>query len=645
MRRSVSIGVIWFMLQIAFVTLLFADDVVQLEAAQVSRTSSGSRITLQASRPIAVITYTLNDPDRLIVDPAESSLRTMISPSQIFHSAGLIQTMQLSMDQDVVDYLTFIVSEPVRATVYQAGQLVTIEVVPVSKFSPTVVTEKPPVSSAPPLRRERSVAPPRPLTSAKPSVPVKTTPALKPQVVPSIKPPAAPRAPVFPSLPVESGPLTPSRAIDQALAVYEPARIALEETELAMRKVREARRNLFPGASLRGSYTTGKASAEFREQRAGIQVEHPLYDAGRLRDAYKQALVNLQISQKRYEKVRADFAFEVAQAYFDLMAARQSVGYRERLLRTAEEIFESTRRRFAAGLVTRMEFLNVQSQLSQARFQAEGARNDLAVAELKFRHRMNLEAPLPMTLPEQFPPAGARVELAEALRTAAWQRPDMQINTLLVEFHRYEERLAQKKSSWKLDLTGFAGESGGAFKTEPLPMNRDYSVALKMSKIWGGSTASVTGTKSETSAQVGQTSRTASNSLQGELGILNALSGRTEIEQAHIGWMKAAEDLAETRQTLAQEVHEAYYAYHKAELTLQHAQQKEQFRTEQVKILRAQAELNEILPSQLLEAELQLSDDQISQIQAQAGYHTALARLNKAIGMTGYYGTPIGGGT
>lgn len=154
----------------------------------------------------------------------------------------------------------------------------------------------------------------------------------------------------------------------------------------------------------------------------------------------------------------------------------------------------------------------------------------------------------------------------------------------------------------------------------------------------------MTGTKVETSPRLGQTSRTNSNSIQGEFGVLNALAGRGEIEQAHIGWMKAGHDLAETRRTLAQEVHEAYYAYDKARLTWQHSQQKEQFRVEQVKILRAQAELNEILPSQLLEAELQLSDDQVAQVQAQASYHTALARLNKAIGMTGYYSSSTGGG-
>ncbi len=434
------------------------------------------------------------------------------------------------------------------------------------------------------------------------------------------------------------GPMTLPQAVETGLAVYEPARISLEESELAMMKVREARRNLFPGASLRGTYTTGTASeVAFRETQAGLQVEHPLYDSGRLRDSYKQSLVNLQVSQKRYEKIRADFSFEIAQAYFDLIAARQAVAFREWLLGEAQQIFEKTQQRFKAGFVTPLELLNVQSQLSQATFQLGGARNDVAVAELKFRHRMNLDAALELEIPIQFPVSEATVALDDALRIATTTRPDVQINTLLVEFHKYEERLAKKKESWKLDLTGFVGASGGAFESESLTLDRDYSVALKASRPWGGSASSITATKVETSPRLGQTSRTGSNSLQGEFGILNALAAKSEIEQASIGRLKAQNDLAETRHVLEQEVHEAYYAFEKAQLTLEHARQREAFRAEQVKILKAQAELNEALPSQVLEALLQLSDDQVSQVQAKASYHIALARLSKAIGVTGYY--------
>lgn len=495
------------------------------------------------------------------------------------------------MSRGAVDYLVFPVALPAQGVVYHGDSLVTVEVTP---QMPQAFSPLPPTGAA-------QATQPRP---PEPGV----------------------------------GPLSLTQAIEKALAVHEPARIALEEADLAMLKVREARRNLFPGASLKATRTDGTAGGvDFREMQYGLQVEHPLYDAGRLRDAYKQALVNLQVAQKRYEKVRSDFTFDVAQAYFEAMSARQGVTFREQLLTEAEQTMEMTTRRFQAGLVTQMELLNVQSQLSQARYQLQAARNDLATAQLKLRHRMRWSSGLPIELPEAFPSTEVQVDLKEALQMAATQRPDLAINTLLVEFHKYEERLAKKKGAWKLDLTGFLGQSAGAFETEPLNLDTDFSAGLKLSKPWAGNTGAVTFTKVETSPRVGQTTRTDSATIQGELGVLNALSGATEIQQASVGRLKAEEDLAENRRLMEQEVHEAYYAYQKAVLTLAHAGEKAQYRSEQVKILKAQLELSEILPSQLLEAQLQWADDHVSKSQAQASIHVALARLNKAIGVAAYY--------
>lgn len=629
--RFLAIGMIWFML-VEMVQVLpgVAEEPIQLESIQVSPSPTGSRIVLQSTRPMAVVTYALHDPERLVVDPVEFSLVTALPARRTLAASGVITGWQIVTDHGNVDYLSFSLAAPSTATVYQADRLITVEVASVAPRPPA-----PPARvSAPPAKAPPAAPRPSPPPPLAPPPP-RPAPAPPPSAPPPIAPPAPSPTPVVEM--IGAGPLTLSQAVTQALAVYEPARIALEETDVAMFKVREAHRNLFPGAALRGNWTTGVAAgAAFRETQAGLQLEHPLYDAGRLRDTYKQALVNLQVSQKRYEKVRADFAFEVAQAYFELMAAHRSVAFRDELLQRAQRIFEITQGRFSAGLVTKVEFLNVQSQLSQARFQAQGAKSDLALAELKFRHRMHWAAPLPVTVPEQFPDLTADVDLQEALRLGDLNRPDIQINTLLVEFHRYEEQLARKKGAWKLDLTGFVGASGGAFKTESLTLDKDFSIAVKASKPWGGNTFSTTVSKVETSPRVGQTTRTNSSTIQGELGILNALAGATEVKQATVGRLKAEQDLMEAKQVMEQDVHEAYYAYQKALLTLRHAQEREQFRREQATALRAQAELNEVLPSQLLETELQLSDDQVSQVQAQSNYHIALARLNKAVGIIGY---------
>ena len=85
------------------------------------------------------------------------------------------------------------------------------------------------------------------------------------------------------------------------------------------------------------------------------------------------------------------------------------------------------------------------------------------------------------------------------------------------------------------------------------------------------------------------------------------------------------------------EVQEAHISYEKARLQLGYAQQKIAFREEQVKILKAQASVNEALPSQVLEAVMRLTEEKVGQAQALTNYYVALAKLNKAVGLSGRY--------
>ena len=47
--------------------------------------------------------------------------------------------------------------------------------------------------------------------------------------------------------------------------------------------------------------------------------------------------------------------------------------------------------------------------------------------------------------------------------------------------------------------------------------------------------------------------------------------------------------------------------------------------------------MNEALPSQVLEAAMKLSEERVSKVQALSSYYEALAKLNKAVGLAGYY--------
>lgn len=427
--------------------------------------------------------------------------------------------------------------------------------------------------------------------------------------------------------------------LEFGLSRHRPVQISREEVDLAQMKLREARRALYPGATLKGSWTEGTASnVDFEEVSAGLQLEQPIFYSGRLRETYRQALVNLQVSEKRSNKVKADFSQEIAQAYFQHIGAKAALSAQEGLLGQVEDFLKKARARYDKGLLTRLELLNVEAQVNQARFQRMTAENDLALARIKFYQRLNLSPDAQVEVPSEFPPySPTPVDLEEALALAAQYRPDIQVNTLLVEFNEYEERIAKAKGKLKVDLSGFIGSSGSAFETESLDLGDDYFVGIKATRAWGPHGATLSSTTTKTSPKLGQTTRTDSTVTSGELGILNQLQGLSEIQQARIGLEKARNDLEETKGTVFQEVQEAVISVTKARTQLEYAKQKITFREEQVKILQAQASLNEVLPSQVLEAIIKLTDERVASVQALTNLQVALAKLNKAIGLPGRY--------
>ena len=576
-----------------------SDGPVTLDAVELTRSADSDAVEILTSRPFTYVTYTLTEPTRLVIDPMELGMESRVSGSGLLGGRwvqGWRVLAQGGPSEETVDYLELELACPAEHQVEKipGGLLVRV---------------RPKVGAILPSTGDRAREP----------APVR----FNPQQVPDLKP----------------GPWSLDRALDYGLARHRPVRIARQEVELAQMKVREAKRAIYPAATLKATWTQGTASeVDFTEYSAGLQLEQPLYYSGRLSEAYRQSLVNLQVAEKRQHKAKADYALELSQEYYQLIGARVSLAAQEGLIAEAEEFMEQSRQRFDKKLLTRLELLNVEAQVNQARFQRANAENDLTLARFKFLQKLMLGPEAFVDVPEEFAaPAMRKIDLEEVLQLTSRYRPDIQVNSLLVKYHEHEERIAKAKGNLKVDLSGFIGQSAAAFETEPLDAAEDYFVGIKATKAWGphGATGSVTTTK--TSPRLGQTTRTDSTVYSGEFGILDQLQGLSEVKQAQVNLNKARRELEEAKSSAFQEAQEAFISYSKAQLQLQHAKQKIAFREEQVKILKAQAGLNEALPSQVLEAVMKLTEERAGEAQALSSYYVALAKLNKAVGLPGHY--------
>jgi len=430
-------------------------------------------------------------------------------------------------------------------------------------------------------------------------------------------------------------------AVDIALENHMAVKIAQEEIELSKLKIREARRSLYPAASINYLETTGKTAGttqDFTDKEYKLKFEYPLYYGWRLKYAVEQAMSNLKASTSNYDKALQDLRGEVELAFYAYMANKMVLKLHKALLEETDGIFIGAKKRLELGLITRAEFLQLESQMQQINYQVISSENELAMAKLALAQAVNIkEGEDAIEIIDKEPgkdlePIVVEITLEECIDSAFRFRPDLKSKEYMLEFNDYERKITESKNQLKVDLTGTYGQSGGAYQTETLNMDPDWYVGFKVSKPLGGNTLSTAFTKDKTSQKHGQSSRTESISKSVELGLLDGLQHFSEEKSAEIGYRKAKDELEQVRDSIVKEVKESYLNYKKGLVQIMTNLNKIKYKEEELKIIKSRAELNEASLSELAQAYMGLTDEKTYYIEALGSLYQSLAKLNKATG-------------
>ncbi|MBU1912978.1 MAG: TonB family protein [Candidatus Omnitrophica bacterium] len=430
-------------------------------------------------------------------------------------------------------------------------------------------------------------------------------------------------------------------AVDIALENHMASKIAQEEIELSKLKIREARRALYPAATVNYMETTGKTAGttqDFTDKEYKLKFEYPLYYGWRLKYAVDQAMSNLKASTANYDKALQDLRGEVESAFYAYMAGKMDLKIHNDLLEETNSIFTGAKKRLELGLITRAEFLQLESQMQQINYQVISSENELAMAKLALAQAVNIkDGEKAIEIIDKEPgkdlePIMVDVSLDECIDLAFKSRPDLKAKQYMLEFNDYERKIAESKNQLKVDLTGTYGKSGGAYESESLNMDNDWYLGLKVTKPLGGNTLSTAVTKDKTSQKHGQSTRTESMSKSVEFGLLDGLQHFSEQKSAEIGYKKAQEELEQVKDGILKEVKEAYLNYKKGLIQIMTNLNKIKYREEELKITKARAELNEASLSELAQAYMSFTDEKAYYIEALGALYQSLAKLNKATG-------------
>ncbi len=430
------------------------------------------------------------------------------------------------------------------------------------------------------------------------------------------------------------------RWVELGLSNYRPLHIAYEQIELAQIKVREARRMLFPITILKAGQTKGDTAVRdvsFTERSFGIQLEQPLVQGGELRYKLEQALVNLDISQREYERIKADYVLEIKRAYYHLLIYIMNASIYEEIFKEAGEILELAKKQYENKLITQLEFLNVQSLYSQLKYQLVAAQKDRALAELTFKQILNVELTVPIELEPWLRFEKLALKLDRCMEIAFKKRPELVINELIVKFNELGQKAADSKEKLKMSVSGFLGRSGSAYDTEALTLKSDWFLGLKLSKAFGGSTLTTSVTREETTPRLSLTQeKTGSLGTSAEFSLLDGLNRLSEKKGASVEYMRAINELWEVRDTIMSEVTSSFNEYQKALYQLDNVQERIEFQKKRLEVTEAKWKFNEAALSDILEAKIALASEKAYYNNLLANYYGALSALTKACGLYKY---------
>ncbi len=424
-----------------------------------------------------------------------------------------------------------------------------------------------------------------------------------------------------------------SSFMELALKNNQPTQVAFEEIKFAQLKVAEARRNLFPALKLSAYSTQGEVyKIDYEERENKIQLDQPLFYGMRLGNTFKQAKVNLEITQKNYDRLKFDVMQKTETAYYNLIAAKINFGKQEALIAEAKDMLEKIEKLANAGMVIPLELTSARSWFKQMEFQLDNIKQDMLMAELTFTQVLNVkEAPVIKT--QTLEAKKINLNLDNCLALAFKYRPEIYLSKLLMQFNDYSKKIENAKSNaFTVDLTGSYGNYEGAYKTEPMRNADNWSVGIKVSKPWGANTLNTSYTTEKSQPRIGQTSATASSTISNEFNLLDNLRRLADKKRSDIDLQRSLSDFNETLKTINFEVQDALLNYQKALLQLNTAQNEIQFRRNELDITKIRAMVGEVSLSNAMSLIVNLSEAQTKYTQALANYHISLANFKKATG-------------
>jgi outer membrane protein len=223
----------------------------------------------------------------------------------------------------------------------------------------------------------------------------------------------------------------------------------------AQEKLPQGRAGLLPQASLSASTqhndrdlsfrspTQPGTQSQFNSNSASISITQPIYRQQNLA-AYEQGKIQVALADVQLAVAEQDLILRAAQAYFDVLLARDSVAFAESQKAAIGQQLEQAKRNFEVGNATITDTHEAQARYDLVTAQEIAARNDLEVRNRALEQLIGRAAPRLALLGKRFtlqaPEPASMESWVEQARNASLQvraaRESLQLSTQEVRRNR-----------------------------------------------------------------------------------------------------------------------------------------------------------------------------------------------------------------
>lgn len=406
--------------------------------------------------------------------------------------------------------------------------------------------------------------------------------------------------------------LTLGRALELTLVHNPDIAAARERIREQDGVVLEARSALLPRLDATGDYNAkdenriesfgGYFAPQDQSWTTDLGLSYVIYSGGKNSANVKAAQSYRVSAELRLKAVINDILLSAAERYFDAMLARGNIDVQKQAISVLGEQLENAKNRFNAGVGHQFDVLQAEVALANARPPLVRAEGQYKLAVDQLRRITGLPYPegadaADIKIAESWPSSVMRENLQGAIGKALLNRPELSAiqEDIRAGQQRVEAARAGKRPSVQLNTS--YGAQSLSFSNTLSDGLAGWTAGLRVSipVFDGGLTR---GRVQQAAAQLRQTELSADK---------QKLDIEGEVRQAWYSWEEATKIL-ETSQLVVKQAEEA------------------------LRLARTSFDAGTKTQLDVLQSQLDLTRARLEELQARYTYHTALARLRRAIG-------------